>query len=73
MSRQILNTSWDAYFAVYGLKILCEISKGTFEISYKILNPYTKKYAFYCLLILPVSYDIFVLWRYKPWRNFVLL
>ena len=33
-------------FAVYGLKILCEISKGTFEI----LNPYTAKYAFYEVL-----------------------
>ena len=28
---------------VYGFQILCEISKGTFEISHKILNPYTAK------------------------------
>ena len=34
-------------FAVYGFKILCAISKGTFEIWHKILNPYTAKYAFY--------------------------
>ena len=26
---------------MYGFKILCEISKGPFEISHKILNPYT--------------------------------
>ena len=32
---------------MYGFKILCEIWKGTFEISHKILNPYTTKYAFY--------------------------
>ena len=36
-----------AYFALYGFKILGEISKGAFEISHKILNPYTAKYAFY--------------------------
>ena len=35
---------------MYGFKILCEISKGTFEISYKILNPYIAKYAFYRVL-----------------------
>ena len=33
------------HIVVYGFKILCEISKGTFEISHKILNPYTAKYA----------------------------
>ena len=32
---------------MYGLKILCEISKVPFEIPYKILNPYAAKYAFY--------------------------
>ena len=51
---------------MYGFNISCEISKGTFEISHKILNPYTAKYAFYCLLFLRVSYDIFELWRHKP-------
>ena len=30
---------------MYGFKILCEISKVPFEISHKILNPYTAKYA----------------------------
>ena len=30
---------------MYGFKILSEISKGTFEISHNILNPYTAKYA----------------------------
>ena len=35
---------------MYGFQILCEISKGTFEISHKILNPYTAKCAFYCLV-----------------------
>ena len=38
------------YFAVYGFKILCDISKDTFEISRKIFNPYTAKYAFYEML-----------------------
>ena len=31
-------------------KILCEISKGTFEISHKSLDPYTAKYTLYCLI-----------------------
>ena len=39
---------------MYGFKILREISKGTFEISHKILNPYTAKYAFY---------EVLKLWR----------
>ena len=30
---------WNAYFAVYGYEILCEISKVPFEILHKILNP----------------------------------
>ena len=30
-----------------GCKILSEISKIPFEISHKILKPYTAKYAFY--------------------------
>ena len=51
---------------MYGLKIFREISKGTFEISRKILNQYTAKYAFYCFLFLRVSYDIFEFWRHKP-------
>ena len=40
----------NAYFAAYGFKILREISKVPFEISHKILNPYTAKYAFYEVL-----------------------
>ena len=35
---------------MYGFKILCEISKVAFEISRKILNAYTAKYAFYKVL-----------------------
>ena len=31
---------------MYGFKILCEILKVLFEISHKILNAYTAKYAF---------------------------
>ena len=54
---------------MYGFKILCKISKGTFEISCKILDPYTAKYVFYCLLFLLVSYDIFELWRYQPFSE----
>ena len=34
---------------------------GTFEISHKILTPYTTKYAFDCHQFLCVSYDIFEL------------
>ena len=44
---------------MYGFKILREISEGIFEISHKILNPYTANYAFYGLQFLRVSYDIF--------------
>ena len=40
------------------LKILCEISKGTFEISSTILKPYIAKYAFYYLLFFFVIHDI---------------
>ena len=50
---------------MYGFKILCEISKGTFEISHKILNPYIAKYAFDWLIFLFVIYDIFELWHHK--------
>ena len=35
---------------MYGLKILCEISKEPFEISHIILKPYTEKYALYKVL-----------------------
>ena len=45
---------------MYGFKILCEIWKGIFEISHKILNPYIAKYAFYWLLFFFVIYDILV-------------
>ena len=38
----------NAYFAVHGFKYLCEISKGTFGRSHKILD-HTQKYAFYWL------------------------
>ena len=41
----MFNTSSNAYFAVYGFTILREISKGTFEASHKIFNPYTAKYT----------------------------
>ena len=35
-----------------GFKILCEILTVPFEISHKILNPYTAKCAFYEVLTL---------------------
>ena len=44
----------NAYFAVYGLEIVCEIAKVPFEISHKIWSPYTAKYAFY---------DVLKVWR----------
>ena len=50
-------------FAVYGFKILCEISKGTFEISHKILNLYTANMYF---TVFFACDDIFELWRHKP-------
>ena len=43
---------------MYGFKILCEISKVPFEISHKILKPYTAKYAFYEELKNVTTYDI---------------
>ena len=48
---------------MYWFKILCEISKVPFEISHKILNPYTAKYEFYEVLktwrlMISYSYDI---------------
>ena len=46
---------------MYEFNIWCEISKGTIEIPNKILIPYTAKYAFYCLVVLRVSYDIFLI------------
>ena len=52
---------------MHGFKILYEILKSTFEISHKIVNPYTAKYAFYSFVFLCVSYDIFELWGHKPW------
>ena len=43
---------------MYGLKILCEISKVLLEISYKILSPYTAKYTFYEVLNFLPIYNI---------------
>ena len=42
---------------VYGFKILCEISKVPFEISHKILNPFTTKLKLWGVKSL-VNYDI---------------
>ena len=63
---------------MYGFKILCEISKVPFEISYKILNPYTAKYAFYEVLkiwrlMISYSYDIFSLNETGPWSLYLEL
>ena len=35
---------------MYGEDILCEISKGAFEIPHKIPYPYIKGYDFYTML-----------------------
>ena len=51
MIRKIL-TPRKKHFAVYGFKILYEISKGNYEISHKILNPYNAKYTVHLLLFL---------------------
>ena len=52
-------------FLVYGFKILCEISKGTFEISHKILNPYTAKICILRGVKNLTTYDILELWHLK--------
>ena len=49
---------------MYGFQTLCEISKVPFEISHKILNPYTAKYAFNQVLTiwrLMISYSYGIL------------
>ena len=45
-------------------KILCEISKVPFEISRKILNPYTAKYAFY---------EVLKIWRLTIYQSYDIL
>ena len=50
-SFNAFNTSSDTVHILYEFNFLYEISKGTFKISYKILNPYTAKcasYRFFC-------------------------
>ena len=61
---------------MYGFIILSEISKDTFEISHKILNPYTTKYAFYEVLkiwrhMISWSYDILSLSETGPSTSFI--
>ena len=58
-------------FAVYGFKIWCEISKVPFEITHKILVPYTAKYTFYDVLqiyglMISSSYDFLSLSENAP-------
>ena len=47
------NTSYNAYFAVYGFKILCEILKGKFEIWRKILHPCSTHFhcTYFCFCV----------------------
>ena len=59
---------------MYGFKILREISKVPFEISHKILIPYTTKDAFYEVykalrLMISLSYDTLSLRETGPWEN----
>ena len=46
---------------MYGFKMSCEISRGTFDIAYEILNQYTEKCAYYDVLNVwrIIIYDIF--------------
>ena len=60
----MFNTSWNAYFGVYGFKNVCEISKDTFEISHTILH--ISQNMYFTDFILFVIYDILELWRHKP-------
>ena len=48
---------------VYGFKILCEISKGAFEISDKF-GHMRRKICINWILFLCVIYVIFELWRH---------
>ena len=71
-SSKFFNTSNNAHFAAYRFKILCEISKGTFEFSHKILNPYATKYAFTDFnfrvwLTISLDYDFLSLSEMGPW------
>ena len=50
-----------------GFKILCEISKGIFEISQKKFDPYTAKYVFHWFLFFCVIRYIFEFWYHKSW------
>ena len=59
----IIHGHFSCCFALYGFKIPCKISKGPFEIKKTMLDPYTSKYAYYCILFLCVIYDFFELWR----------
>ena len=58
---------------MYGFKILCEISKVPFEISHKILNPYTAKYVFYEVLRIMISwsYDILIFSETGPRGKYI--
>ena len=44
------KSRWNAYVAVYGFQILCQISKVLFQISHKIVDRYIAKYTFYEVL-----------------------
>ena len=59
---------------MYGFKILCEISKGTFEISHKIFNQYTAKYAFtvfyICVwVVISLNCNVISLSETGPWPS----
>ena len=59
---------------MYGFKIFCEISKLSFEISHKMLNPYTAKYKFHKVLkiwrfMISGNYDILNLSEMGPWAS----
>ena len=59
---------------MYGFKIMREISKVPFEISHKILNPYTTKDAFYEVykalrLMISLSYDTLSLSETGAWAK----
>ena len=57
---------------MYGLKILCEISKGTFEISHKIFNPYIENMHlivfYFCVwFMISSNCDVISLSQTGPW------
>ena len=51
---------------MYGLSILCEISKVAFEIRHKIFYPYIEKWPFYTML--KIQKNSYLIARRRFWN-----